>query len=155
MLLLAAPTGLRASELIGLRCTDVQLGVGAHVNCLGKRRKQRITPLARQTVSVLRAWLAERTGHPHDRCPIAQRPPAQPRRARAPPRQTPPHRRPGLPSLATKKITLHVLRHTAAMRLLHAGFDTSAIHYASATNSSTRPGFSLYAGAAKTSRPAA
>ena len=33
---LAAQTGLRASELIGLRCADIHLGAGAHVNCLGK-----------------------------------------------------------------------------------------------------------------------
>jgi integrase len=31
------------------------------------------------------------------------------------------------PSLREKRITLHVLRHTAAMRLLHAGVDTSVI----------------------------
>src|SRR5271166_2289732 len=42
---LAAQTGLRASELIGLRCADVHLAAGAHVSCQGKGRKQRITPL--------------------------------------------------------------------------------------------------------------
>lgn len=39
MLMLAAQTGLRASELTGLRCADVQLGRGAHVSCLSKGRK--------------------------------------------------------------------------------------------------------------------
>jgi integrase/recombinase XerD len=66
MLLLGAQTGLRASELTGLRCGDVHLGIGAHVSCLGKGRKQRITPLTEQTVAVLRAWLTERAGHPDE-----------------------------------------------------------------------------------------
>lgn len=39
MILLAAQTGLRASELIGLICADLRLGAGAHVSCLGKGRK--------------------------------------------------------------------------------------------------------------------
>ena len=59
---LAAQTGLRVSELISLRCADVHLGVGPHVSCWGKGRKQRITPLTKAMVSVLRSWLAERDG---------------------------------------------------------------------------------------------
>ena len=66
MMLLATQTGLRASELTGLRREDLQLSVGAHVSCLGKGRKQRITPLTKQTVVVLRTWLAERAGLPED-----------------------------------------------------------------------------------------
>ena len=65
---LAAQTGLRASELTGLRCADVHLGSGAHVSCKGKGRKQRITPLTSGTVAVLRFWLAERAGQPKSRC---------------------------------------------------------------------------------------
>ena len=52
--MLAAQTGLRASELTGLTCADVHLGRGPHVSCLGKGRKQRITPLTSATVAVLR-----------------------------------------------------------------------------------------------------
>ena len=62
MLMLTAQTGLRASELTGLGCADVHLGRGPHVSCLGKGRKQRITPLTSATVAVLRVWLAERDG---------------------------------------------------------------------------------------------
>ena len=58
----AVQTGLRASELIGLRCSDVHLGSGAHVSCNGKGRKERITPLTSSTVAVMRAWLGERAG---------------------------------------------------------------------------------------------
>ncbi len=66
MLMLAAQTGLRASELTGLRCADVHFGRGPHVNCLGKGRKQRITPLTSATVAVLRVWLAERGAQAKD-----------------------------------------------------------------------------------------
>jgi site-specific recombinase XerD len=38
LLTLAAQTGLRLSELIGLNCGDVQLGTGAHVRCMGECR---------------------------------------------------------------------------------------------------------------------
>jgi integrase/recombinase XerD len=62
MLTLAAQTGLRASELTELGCADARLGAGAHVTCLGKGRKQRITPLTSATVALLRGWLTERGG---------------------------------------------------------------------------------------------
>ena len=129
MLLLAVQTGLRASELTALKRSDIHLGTGPHVSCLGKGRKQRITPLTRQTVAVLRTWLAERGGHPDDPAfPTRTGRRAQPRRARTTTRRThepPPRSR--CPSLATKTISPHVLRHTAAMRLLHAGIDTTVI----------------------------
>ena len=48
ILLVALQTGLRASELAGLRCKDVVLGVGAHIKCMGKGRKERSTPLRRR-----------------------------------------------------------------------------------------------------------
>ena len=62
MLALACQTGLRASELISLTLGDVHLGAGAHVSCLGKGRRQRITPLTAGTARLLRAWMAERAG---------------------------------------------------------------------------------------------
>jgi integrase/recombinase XerD len=64
MILLAAQTGLRVSELTGLTTGDIYLGTGAHVCCTGKGRKQRITPLTSGTAAALRTWLAERGGHP-------------------------------------------------------------------------------------------
>ena len=66
LLLVAVQTGLRASELTGLRCEDVQLGTGAHVRCRGKGRKERCTPLRKDAAKALRAWLAERRGEPND-----------------------------------------------------------------------------------------
>jgi site-specific recombinase XerD len=125
---LAVQTGLRASELIGLNCADVHLGAGAHVSCTGKGRKQRITPLTSGTVAVLRAWLAERGGLPAD-------PLFPTRTGRALSRDALEHRLAShvrtaaavCPSLAQKPVTMHVLRHSAAMRLLRAGIDTSVI----------------------------
>ena len=53
LLAVAVQTGLRVSELTGLRCGDVELGSGAHVRCMGKGRKARCTPLSAQTVIIL------------------------------------------------------------------------------------------------------
>ena len=66
LLLVAVQTGLRASELIGLRCQDVVLGTGAHVRCLGKGRRERCTPLRKDAVGALRHWLPERNGQPSE-----------------------------------------------------------------------------------------
>jgi len=64
LLLVAAQTGLRVSELTGLTCGDVTLGVGASVRCLGKGRKHRAVPLTTPTQAVLRVWMTERAGRP-------------------------------------------------------------------------------------------
>jgi integrase/recombinase XerD len=128
LLLLAAQTGLRISELTGLSRGDVHLGIGAHVTCHGKGRKDRITPLTTATVAVLRQWLAEHHGDPH--APLFAT-----RRGQRLSRDAVEHRiahytsqaAKNCPSLNTKTVTAHVLRHTCAMRLLHAGVDTSVI----------------------------
>ena len=62
LLLLALQTGLRVSELIGLRWQDIVFGTGAHVRCLGKGRKTRCTPLRKDTVAALKAWQKEQQG---------------------------------------------------------------------------------------------
>jgi site-specific recombinase XerD len=66
LLLLTVQTGLRAAEVIGLRCEHLVPGPGAHVQCMGKGRKARCTPLRNETVTVLRRWLHERQGQPFD-----------------------------------------------------------------------------------------
>ena len=125
---LAAQTGLRASELIGLRWSDVHLGVGAHVSCLGKGRKQRITPLTEGMVKVLRPWLNERAGQP-------EQPVFATQTGKSLSRDALEHRLAKYvkiaittcPTVGLKAATMHVLPHTAAMRLLRAGIDTSVI----------------------------
>ena len=62
MFALATQTGLRISELIGLNIADIHTGVGAHVHCLGKGRKERRTPLLPATLTVVRAWADEQGG---------------------------------------------------------------------------------------------
>jgi len=128
MILFAAQTGLLASKLMNVRIGDVALGVGPHVQTLGKGRRERVTPLTDTTVITLRAWLKERGGMPAD--------PLFPTRTGGQLTRDALARRltkyamiaaRACPSLAGKAVTPHVLRHTAAMRLLHAKIDTSMI----------------------------
>ena len=117
--------GLRATELTSLTIGDVHLCTGAHVSWVGKGRKQRITPL---TAAALRLWLAERGGLPADPLFITRR--GTPLSRDALERRIAKYarrRHAVLPSLAREKVSPHVLRHSAAMRLLNAGVDTSVI----------------------------
>ena len=124
LLTLAVQTGLRVSELTGLRVQDLHLGPGAHVRVLGKGRKNRITPLTRPTIAVMRAWLAERAGQPDDVLFPTRR--GTPLSRDAVERLVAKHAA-ACPSLTGRTITPHTLRHTCAMALLHAGVDTSVI----------------------------
>jgi site-specific recombinase XerD len=128
VLLLAVQTGLRAAEVIGLRCEHLVLGTGAHVQCVGKGRKARCTPLRKETVTVLRGWLQERQGQPSD--PLF---PTTRGRALGHDgleyllnKQLMVARR-HCPPLAKKRVTFHALRHSLAMNLLHHGVDRSVI----------------------------
>ena len=126
LLLLAVQTGLRASELVGLRCGDMVLGTGAHIRCMGKGRKERATPLRRETAKLLAGWIGDGEksrplfpslrGEPLSRdalehlvrkhCLTASR---------------------ACPSIGAKRITPHTLRHSTAMDLLHHGVDPAVI----------------------------
>lgn len=128
LLLLAIQTGLRVSEITHLRCGDIMLGTGAHLRCEGKGRKQRCTPLQREMVGLLTAWLRERKGQPADPVFVTARGHALSRDAieRLVARHAEAaHRR--CPSLTRKRVTPHVLRHTAAMELLGHGVDRAVI----------------------------
>ena len=128
LLLLAIQTGLRVSELTRLVCSDIALGVGAHVRCLGKGRKERTTPLTTSTAAVLGAWLKERAGAPAAPLFRTRNGAALSRWGVSLIVSKHAHAAAAhCSSLATKTVSPHVLRHTAAMRLLHAGVDTSVI----------------------------
>jgi site-specific recombinase XerD len=128
LLTLAIQTGLRVSELTALRCHDVHLTTGPHVQTTGKGRKQRATPLTAKTVAVLRTWLKDRQGRSGE--PVF-----------GTTRGTPLSRDAvallltkyadvascNCATLRTKAVSPHVLRHTAAMNLLHAGVDSTVI----------------------------
>jgi site-specific recombinase XerD len=128
LLLVALQTGLRVSELIGLRWQDVTLESGAHVCCEGKGRKRRCTPLRKDAISALRAWQREQlsesfmplfptaSGTPLSRDAVAYLLAKQLATARQ-----------HCPSLQGKRVTPHVLRHSAAMALLHSGIDSAVI----------------------------
>ncbi len=127
-LIVAIQTGLRVSELIGLRCQDVVLGTGAHVQCVGKGRKQRGTPLREEAALVLNSWLRECNGLPQDPVFPSIRGGSLSRDAIE--RLVAKHAmtaQQSCPSLSRKKVTPHVLRHTAAMDLLQHGVDRSVI----------------------------
>jgi len=128
MFALTIQTGLRISELAGLTRANVVLTAGAHVHTIGKGRKERRTPLVAGTKAVLKAWLDERPGAPDD--------PLFPTRTGTHLSRDAIERRLALhvdqarsrcPSISTKRVTMHTLRHTAAMRLLLAGNDVTVI----------------------------
>lgn len=128
IIMLLLQTGLRVSELRDLRCEDVVLSTGSHVRCRGKGRKERCTPLTRETVAVLRAWLLERAGSPTE--------PVFPSRRGAVLSRDAVERlvtkysesaAVNCPTLRSKRVTPHVLRHTTAVSLLQAGNDRAVI----------------------------
>ena len=111
-LLVAAQTGLRQSEMSSLTRNDLALGPGAHVRVIGKGRKERCVPLAKATVTVLKAWLREPPrGNGQVLFPNLRGTPLSPdavhylflRHVKVAARVC--------PSLEGKRVTVHILRH--------------------------------------------
>jgi integrase/recombinase XerD len=128
LILTMITTGLRVSELAALRIADVTVTHGAHVHVIGKGRKERSTPLKAETAQALRAWLHEREGAPVD--PVF---PTSHGRALSPDaiakllaRQSA-RAAEHCPSLAAKRVTPHVRRHTNAMLLQAQRVDIATI----------------------------
>jgi site-specific recombinase XerD len=124
----AMQTGLRISELLGLDCGDIVLGTGPHVRCEGKGRKQRSVPLTEAVRSIVAAWLDERRGKPAE--PVFATHTGRRLSADAVQRRITLHAENAAAqssSLKGKHLSPHVLRHTSAMSLLHAGVDTTVI----------------------------
>jgi site-specific recombinase XerD len=127
-ILMAAQTGLRLSEMTGLQHHDIVMGAGAHVRVIGKGRKERCTPLAKATVSVLKAWLQE----PQKGSQLTVFPNARGERLTVHGVQYMLSKHSAAasracPSLKEKRVTVHVLRHTVAMDLLQEGVDRAVI----------------------------
>jgi len=128
LLVLAVQTGLRLSELTSLERTAIALGRGAHVRCHGKGRKERCTPLTRSTVAVLKAWLRESA--PRDSQILFPNRYGSRLSADSVQHFIKKHVRAAAalcPSLKDKRVSPHVLRHSAAMELLAADVDSSII----------------------------
>lgn len=128
LLHLAVHTGLRVSELTAVTMADIHLGTGAHVHCRGKGRKDRDTPLTKPTVKILKRWVLELEKEPSGPLFPTQRGTPLSRDAVA--KLLKKHIAEAItvcPSLASKNVTPHTLRHTTAMLLLQAGVDLSVI----------------------------
>lgn len=128
LLLMAIHTGLRVSEIVNVKCGDVVFGTSAYIRCTGKGRKERTTPLARDTVSVLKKWMTEREGGPHD--PLFTSVRGSALSVDSVQRLVAKHSTVAVSkcsSMSKKTVTPHTLRHTCAMNLLHSGVDTSVI----------------------------
>jgi integrase/recombinase XerD len=128
LLVVGVQAGLRVSELIGLQRENVVLGTGAHIRCHGKGRKQRCTPLRQEAAKLMTTWLRECPSEPEASVFPSSR--GGPLSRDAVERLIARHCRTAerrCPSLKRKKVTPHVLRHTAAMQLLQHGIDRSVI----------------------------
>ncbi len=128
-MLTAVQTGLRLSEMTGLKREDVIVGAaGAHVRVIGKGRKERCIPLAKCTIAVLKDWLREpQRGDGDALFPSAR---GKALSVHGVQYLLNKHRMAAAkvcPSLKHKRVTVHRLRHTMAMDLLQAGVDRSVI----------------------------
>jgi integrase/recombinase XerD len=128
LLLTMIQTGVRVSELTTLRVRDVNLATAAHVQVTGKGRKRRAVTLTRESAATLRQWLSERQGQPDDPMFPTRQGAALSRDAVA--LLITKHAAvasASCPSLATKRVTPHVLRHTNAMLLKANDVDIATI----------------------------
>lgn len=126
-LLVTVQTGLRLSEMTGLLNTDVALGTGAHVRCMGKGRKERCTPLTKLAVDTLKLWLREPRRSDDILFPSTRGARLSADGVQFLLAKHVATAQEHCPSLRKKRVTPHVLRHTAAMELLQAGVDRSVI----------------------------
>lgn len=124
MLHLAFAAGLRVSELVGLRLDEVALQPQPTIHVMGKGRRERLLPLWKTTAKALRTWLAARGTASCPELFINARGGALTRDgfeyvlakhlATATVKT---------PSLAQKRVSPHVLRHSCAMHILAATHD--------------------------------
>jgi integrase/recombinase XerD len=128
LLMLMVQTGVRVSELVGLRVRDLHLGTGPHIRVTGKGRKKRATTLTGETVAILHAWLTERRGQPDEPLfPTRQGRPLSRYTVGAAISKYAAAAAATCPSLTAKRVTPHTLRHTNAMLLRAKGVDIATI----------------------------
>jgi len=128
LILLAIRTGLRVSELINLCWNNITLGSSSHVHCVGKGRKERATPITKNTASVLKSWLNENKANNESLIFTNARKGKLSRDGfRYILKKYIRLASDNCETLKRKRISPHSLRHTAAMQLLEAGIDTMII----------------------------
>jgi site-specific recombinase XerD len=128
LLLVAVQTGLRVSELIGLCWQDIALGTGAHVRCQGKGRKERCVPLRQDAITAVRTWQREQQCGPQE--PVFPNARGESLSRDGVAYLLAKHvttAQSHCPSLQGKRVSPHILRHSAAMELLHSGVDSAVI----------------------------
>lgn len=131
MLLLLYNTGIRVSELLNIKITDIHKSdstTHASLKVYGKGRKEREIPLWRNTIVYLNSFLEHnsgscknylfinKNGHRLTRLGIRTRLKFITSKAKV-----------TAPSLLSKNVTAHTFRHSVAMNLLHSGIDISTI----------------------------
>jgi len=128
LLLVGIRTGLRVSELTHLKKGDVAIGASSYIHCFGKGRKERTTPLTKNTANVVKHWLKENedngqellfTNARHGQLTHDGIQYIMDKHIKIAQEQS--------PSLKKKRVTPHVMRHTTAMQLLQSGVDPMMI----------------------------
>ncbi|HUV65342.1 MAG TPA: site-specific tyrosine recombinase XerD [Sedimentisphaerales bacterium] len=119
-------TGIRASEVAGLRISDLNLDIG-YLRCLGKGNKERVVPMGKVAITAVLKYLTDlrpklakpfsgnslllsRTGRPMGRIEIWRLVKKHASRA-------------GMP----RNLTVHTLRHCFATHLLAGGADLRSV----------------------------
>ena len=128
MLYLCFSAGLRVSELIGLRLEDLRLHPDASVHVHGKGRRERLLPLWKETTSALRAWLAIRGDVSAQEVFVSAR--CQPLTRSGVEYVLNKHVKKAVvrcPSISSKRVSPHVLRHSCAMHTLQATRDVRKV----------------------------
>lgn len=120
LLTIAIQTGLRLSEILSLRWRNVIFGEHASIHCIGKGRKERMVPLTKQSAKALHNWSKRVDTLPTDIVfPTTKTNQMSSAAVQNLVKKYAAAAAKSCPSLEEKKVTPHVLRHTAAMRLLH------------------------------------
>lgn len=121
-------TGARVSELTNIRVQDISFEGAPCIRLHGKGRKQRTLPLWKETATLLRRWIAEECRHPDDflipnrqhrkmtRCNVCERLALAVSKAST-----------KFPSLLSRNISPHTIRHGTAMHMLQSGVDITII----------------------------
>ena len=128
LLLTLYNTGARISEILSLRQQNLAFGATSLLHLQGKGRKERSVPLWPTTSRTLRAWVTD-CGDSGDRIlfPSARGGPLSIDGANYILQQAVRRALPACPTLKSKRISPHVIRHTTAMHLLQSGVDIAVI----------------------------
>lgn len=128
LILMLIQTGCRLSELIELKWRSIRLGEGGYIDFFGKGRKARRIPLSKQLSRSLQLWSKEINSAPSDILfPTIHETQMSPDIIQYLLKKYSKIAAKKCPSLDKKNISPHVLRHTAAMRMLASGADLSSI----------------------------